>query len=99
MGGLVKSHESGLSVPDWPNTYGEFMFSFPYSKWVGGIFYEHLHRLFASFVGFFPVEDPKYLILVIVDSPTRSIWGSSVAGPIFRNIALDIINYFNIMPN
>ena len=52
MGGLVKSHESGLSVPDWPNTYGEFMFSFPYSKWVGGIFYEHLHRLFASFVGF-----------------------------------------------
>ena len=28
------------------------MFTFPYSKWVGGIFYEHLHRLFASFVGF-----------------------------------------------
>ena len=52
LGGLVKSHESGLSVPDWPNTYGEFMFTFPYSKWVGGIFYEHLHRLFASFVGF-----------------------------------------------
>jgi len=51
LGGLVKSYGSGLSVPDWPNTYGEFMFSFPYSKWVGGIFYEHLHRLFASFVG------------------------------------------------
>ncbi len=56
-------------------------------------------KYIASFVGFFPVEDPKYLILVMVDSPTRSIWGSSVAGPIFRNIALDVINYFNIMPN
>ena len=50
-GGLVTSTNSGLSVPDWPNTYGEFMFSFPYSKWVGGIFYEHIHRLTASFVG------------------------------------------------
>ena len=52
VGGLVTSTGSGLSVPDWPNTYGELMFTFPYSKWVGGIFYEHLHRLFASFVGF-----------------------------------------------
>ncbi|MFL3050677.1 MAG: heme o synthase [Candidatus Neomarinimicrobiota bacterium] len=50
-GGLVTSTNSGLSVPDWPNTYGEFMFSFPYSKWVGGIFYEHIHRLIATFVG------------------------------------------------
>jgi len=51
-GGLVTSTGSGLAVPDWPNTYGEFMFTFPFSKWVGGIFYEHLHRLLASFVGF-----------------------------------------------
>ncbi|MEE2876364.1 MAG: heme o synthase [Candidatus Neomarinimicrobiota bacterium] len=52
VGGLVTSTGSGLAVPDWPNTYGEFMFAFPFSKWVGGIFYEHLHRLIASFVGF-----------------------------------------------
>jgi len=51
IGGLVKSTESGLSVPDWPTTYGENMFLFPLSDMVGGIFYEHLHRLFASFVG------------------------------------------------
>ena len=50
-GGLVTSTGSGLAVPDWPNTYGYFMFSFPFSKWVGGIFYEHLHRLIAFFVG------------------------------------------------
>src|ERR1051325_9063855 len=51
-GGLVTSTGSGLSVPDWPNTYGWFMWAFPMSKMVGGIFYEHLHRLVASTVGF-----------------------------------------------
>ena len=44
-GGMVTSTGSGLSVPDWPNTYGWFMFSFPVEYWVGGIFYEHTHRL------------------------------------------------------
>ena len=51
IGGLVTSHGAGLAVPDWPNTYGYNMFLFPPSKWVGNIFYEHGHRLFASFVG------------------------------------------------
>ena len=51
-GGLVTSTGSGLSVPDWPNTYGWFMFNFPLEKWVGGIRYEHSHRLIASTVGF-----------------------------------------------
>ena len=51
-GGLVTSTGSGLSVPDWPNTYGSFMWTFPLDKMVGGIFYEHTHRLIASVVGF-----------------------------------------------
>src|SRR5258706_14521200 len=51
LGGLVTSHGVGMSVPDWPNTYGYNMFTFPISKWVGGIFYEHTHRLLASAVG------------------------------------------------
>jgi cytochrome c oxidase assembly protein subunit 15 len=51
-GGLVTSTGSGLSVPDWPNTYGWFMFTFPLEKMVGGIRYEHSHRLIASTVGF-----------------------------------------------
>src|SRR3990172_3320096 len=50
-GGLVTSTGSGLSVPDWPATYGWSMFTFPIDKWVGGIFYEHSHRLIASTVG------------------------------------------------
>jgi cytochrome c oxidase assembly protein subunit 15 len=50
-GGLVTSTGSGLSVPDWPTTYGWSMFTFPLSKMVGGIYYEHGHRLIASTVG------------------------------------------------
>src|SRR6185503_14586510 len=51
-GGLVTSTGSGLSVPDWPTTYGWWMWTFPLDKMVGGIFYEHTHRLIASTVGF-----------------------------------------------
>jgi heme a synthase len=54
-GSLVTSTGSGLSVPDWPTTYGWNMFTFPPSKWVGGIFYEHGHRLIASTVGFLTI--------------------------------------------
>ena len=51
IGGLVTSKDAGLSVPDWPNSYGYNMFLFPPRLWSGGIFYEHTHRLYASFVG------------------------------------------------
>ncbi len=51
IGGLVTSHQAGLSVPDWPTSYGWNMFTFPMKDWIGNIFYEHTHRLFASFVG------------------------------------------------
>ena len=54
-GSLVTSTQSGLAVPDWPTTYGWSMFTFPPSKWVGGIFYEHGHRLIASTVGFLTI--------------------------------------------
>src|SRR6266478_3907238 len=50
-GGLVTSHGVGMAVPDWPNTFGYNMFFFPFSQWVGGVFYEHTHRLLASGVG------------------------------------------------
>ena len=51
LGGLVTSHEAGMAVPDWPNTFGYNLFFFPISRWVGGVFYEHTHRLVASGVG------------------------------------------------
>src|SRR5204862_4309804 len=55
MGGLVTSHGAGMSVPDWPNSYGYNMFLFPPRFWVGGILYEHTHRLMGTIVGMFSI--------------------------------------------
>src|SRR5438128_12697291 len=66
MGGLVTSHQAGMAVPDWPNSYGYNMFLFPISMWKGGIFYEHTHRLMATVVGFLSI------ILTIVAWRTES---------------------------
>ena len=54
-GGMVTSKGVGLAVPDWPTTFGYNMFLFPASKWVGGILFEHTHRLIASAVGFLTI--------------------------------------------
>lgn len=51
LGGTVTSRTVGLSVPDWPRTYGHNMFLFPPSMWVGGVFWEHSHRLAGAAVG------------------------------------------------
>lgn len=51
LGGLVTSHEAGMSVPDWPTSYGYNMFALPIRFWHGGAFFEHTHRLLASAVG------------------------------------------------
>ena len=45
-GALVTSNDAGLAVPDWPLSYGSLT-----PPMVGGIFYEHGHRMIAAFVG------------------------------------------------
>lgn len=70
-GATVTSHRAGLSVPDWPTTYDQNMFSYPPSQWDGGIFYEHGHRLIASVVGMLT------LILMLWLLPAK---GQRVAG-------------------
>jgi heme a synthase len=45
-GALVTSHDAGLAVPDWPLSYGSLM-----PPMVGGIFWEHGHRMIATLVG------------------------------------------------
>jgi len=47
-GALVTSNDAGLSVPDWPTSYGS-IYKIPHM--VGGIKYEHTHRMIAEFVG------------------------------------------------
>jgi cytochrome c oxidase assembly protein subunit 15 len=55
VGGLVTNTGSGLAVPDWPTTFGQNMFLYPWSQMVGGILYEHSHRLIGSVVGMLTV--------------------------------------------
>jgi len=62
-GSLVTSHDAGLSVPDWPTSYGWNMFTFPPSMWVANIFYEHGHRLVASGVGFLTIIMTAWLLI------------------------------------
>lgn len=47
----------------------------------------------ASFAGFFPVADPKYTILVVIDNPKGLTYGGETAAPAFREIAAKIINH------
>jgi cytochrome c oxidase assembly protein subunit 15 len=51
FGGLVTNTGAALAVPDWPTTFGHNMFLYPWSQMVGGIFYEHSHRLLGAMVG------------------------------------------------
>jgi cytochrome c oxidase assembly protein subunit 15 len=51
FGGLVTNTGAALAVPDWPTTFGHNMFLYPWSQMIGGIFYEHSHRLLGAVVG------------------------------------------------
>lgn len=55
--------------------------------------------LFTSFVGYYPANDPKALVMVVIDSPRiGNAWGSTVAGPIFHEVALKTAGYLGIKP-
>jgi cell division protein FtsI (penicillin-binding protein 3) len=55
--------------------------------------------LVTSFSGYFPAESPEIMMMVVVDSPKMAeSWGSTVAAPIFRRVALESIHYLNLAP-
>jgi len=86
LGALVKSNEAGLSVPDWPASYGHNMFLFPYSQWVGAIFYEHSHRLVASAVGLLTVILAVWSKLVEKNRTIKLLCYGAVAMVILQGI-------------
>jgi cell division protein FtsI (penicillin-binding protein 3) len=53
----------------------------------------------SSFVGFSPVHDPRLVILVMVDSPVGTIWGGSVAAPLFKAVAEQALSYLQVQPD
>jgi cell division protein FtsI (penicillin-binding protein 3) len=65
------------------------------SQIVDGVYSKSKYN--ASFVGFFPVENPQLAMIIVLDSPKGSYYGGTTAAPIFRNIALRIINSSDIL--
>jgi cell division protein FtsI/penicillin-binding protein 2 len=55
-------------------------------------------KTIASFVGFAPADDPKFVMLVTLRETTSSQWGSETAAPLFFNIAKDLFLYYGISP-
>lgn len=56
------------------------------------------NKTIASFVGFAPVDNPKFVMLVRYDQPSSSIFGSETAAPTFFEIAKQLFTYYNIAP-
>src|SRR5437764_6576121 len=86
IGGLVTSHQAGLSVPDWPTSYGWNMFTFPMKDWTGNIFYEHTHRLFASFVGFLILVQAVLLQRYEVRSWVKRLGWLALGGVVLQGV-------------
>lgn len=55
-------------------------------------------RYIASFIGFAPVEDPKIVMVVVVEAPRKKTHGGSVAAPIFKQIAEKVLFHMGISP-
>lgn len=83
---MVTSKNVGLAVPDWPTTFGYNMFLFPVSKWVGGILFEHTHRLMGSLVGFLTIILAVWLWLTDDRRWVRNLGVIAVVGVILQGI-------------
>ena len=53
----------------------------------------------ASFAGFLPADDPQIVVLVIIDRPTTSRWGSDTAAPTFKRITEQLVVLLDIPPD
>lgn len=85
-GANVTSHRAGLAVPDWPTTYGQAMFRFPLGKMVGGIFYEHGHRLIASVVGLLTTVLALWTFFGQRDTTVRRLGMAALAAVIAQGV-------------
>ena len=97
-GAMVTSTDSGLAVPDWPNTYGWFLFSFPLKHMVGGIFYEHGHRMIAATVGFLTVLQAIWLQLRAKKRVLRILGWSAVGAVIAQGVLGGLTVIFLLPP-
>lgn len=64
---------------------------------VGGRYDEN--DIIASFVGYLPARDPRFVILVKLDHPRREAWGSRSAAPVWRSLATELCTYMGVPPD
>jgi len=86
VGGLVTNTGSALAVPDWPTTFGYSMFLYPWSRMVGGIFYEHSHRLIGSVVGILTVTLAVWMWIKEPRRWLRWLGGAAVIAVIVQGV-------------
>ncbi len=55
-------------------------------------------KTIASFIGFAPSDNPRFVMLVLLNEPSTSPWGSETAAPLFMGIAKELFNYYGIYP-
>lgn len=53
----------------------------------------------ASFIGFFPVDKPRFIAMIILKEPSTSTWASETVAPMFFDLARELILYYNIAPD
>jgi len=55
-------------------------------------------KYFASFIGFFPADNPEVCIGVMMDEPKQGYYGGQISAPVFKQIGERVANYLNIRP-
>lgn len=54
------------------------------------------NKTVQSFIGYFPADDPQFVVLVKFDYPSKSQWAEYSAGPVFHELAQFLVNYYQI---
>ncbi len=91
VGGLVTTYDAGMSVPDWPGTYGYNLLLYPLSTWITGpfdIFVEHGHRLLGMVVGIVAIalliaawrRESRWWVIVLCFGVLLAVIGQGVLG-------------------
>ncbi|HEU4415558.1 MAG TPA: COX15/CtaA family protein [Candidatus Angelobacter sp.] len=91
-GGLVTSNNAGLAVPDWPTSFGH-LFKIP--RMIGGVKFEHGHRMIAEFVGLLTIIVAIWTWRVDKRRWMRGLTLGAVAGVIFQGVlgGLTVLNF------
>ena len=56
-------------------------------------------KYIASFIGFAPASNPKYITLIVLDNPVKDMWGETTAAPAFSDVMGFTLQYYNVPPD